>query len=36
LMLKVLFGIEKDPPEEEIDRVAAEAVKTFLARYRRA
>jgi TetR/AcrR family transcriptional regulator, mexJK operon transcriptional repressor len=35
LMLKVLFGIEKDPSEEEIDRVAAEAVKTFLARYRR-
>jgi TetR/AcrR family transcriptional repressor of mexJK operon len=36
LMLKVLFGIEKDPPEAEIDRVAEEAVKTFLARYRRA
>lgn len=36
LMLKVLFGIEKDPQEAEIDRVAAEAVKTFLARYRRA
>jgi AcrR family transcriptional regulator len=36
LMLKVLFGIEKDPAEDEIDRVAAEAVKTFLARYRRA
>jgi AcrR family transcriptional regulator len=35
LMLKVLFGIEKDPPEAEIDRVASEAVKTFLARYRR-
>jgi AcrR family transcriptional regulator len=35
LMLKVLFGIEKDPPEAEIDRIAAEAVKTFLARYRR-
>ena len=32
LMLKVLFGIEKDPPEAEIDRVAEEAVKTFLAR----
>ena len=36
LMLKVLFGIEKDPPEAEIDRIASEAVKTFLARYRRA
>ncbi|MCU4652355.1 TetR/AcrR family transcriptional regulator [Roseibacterium sp. SDUM158016] len=36
LMLKVLFGIEKDPPEAEIDRIADEAVKTFLARYRRA
>ncbi len=36
LMLKVLFGIEKDPAEAEIDRVASEAVKTFLARYRRA
>lgn len=36
LMLKVLFGIQKDPTSEEIDRVAAEAVKTFLARYRRA
>ncbi|MDG4646896.1 TetR/AcrR family transcriptional regulator [Roseibacterium sp. SDUM158017] len=36
LMLKVLFGIEKDPPEAEVDRVAEEAVKTFLARYRRA
>ena len=35
LMLKVLFGIEKDPPEAEIERIAAEAVKTFLARYRR-
>ncbi len=35
LMLKVLFGIEKDPPEAEIDRIAEEAVKTFLARYRR-
>jgi AcrR family transcriptional regulator len=35
LMLKVLFGIEKDPPETEIDRIASEAVKTFLARYRR-
>jgi AcrR family transcriptional regulator len=35
LMLKVLFGIEKDPAEAEIDRIAAEAVKTFLARYRR-
>jgi len=36
LMLKVLFGIEDEPSEAEIDRVAAEAVKTFLARYRRA
>jgi TetR/AcrR family transcriptional regulator, mexJK operon transcriptional repressor len=35
LMLKVLFGIEKDPSPEEIDRIAAEAVKTFLARYKR-
>jgi AcrR family transcriptional regulator len=35
LMLKVLFGIERDPPEAEIDRIADEAVKTFLARYRR-
>jgi TetR/AcrR family transcriptional repressor of mexJK operon len=35
LMLKVLFGIEKDPPEAEIDRIAEEAVKTFLARFRR-
>jgi AcrR family transcriptional regulator len=36
LMLKVLLGIETDPPEAEIDRIADEAVKTFLARYRRA
>jgi TetR/AcrR family transcriptional repressor of mexJK operon len=36
LMLKVLFGIQNNPSAEEIDRVAAEAVKTFLARYRRA
>jgi TetR/AcrR family transcriptional repressor of mexJK operon len=35
LMLKVLFGIERDPPEAEIDRIADEAVKTFLARFRR-
>jgi TetR/AcrR family transcriptional repressor of mexJK operon len=35
LMLKVLFGIDKDPPEAEIDRIADEAVKTFLARFRR-
>ncbi len=35
LMLKVLFGIEKDPPEAEIDRIADEAVKTFIARFRR-
>ena len=35
LMLKVLFGIQNNPTEDEIDRVAAEAVKTFLARYRR-
>jgi TetR/AcrR family transcriptional repressor of mexJK operon len=35
LMLKVLFGIEKDPPEAEIDRIANEAVKTFVARFRR-
>lgn len=36
LMLKVLFGIQQNPSEDDIDRVAAEAVKTFLARYRRA
>jgi AcrR family transcriptional regulator len=35
LMLKVLFGIEKDPPEDDITRIADEAVKTFLARYAR-
>lgn len=35
LMLKVLFGIETDPTEAEIDRIVDEAVKTFLARYRR-
>jgi len=35
-MLKVLFGIQQNPSEDDIDRVAAEAVKTFLARYRRA
>jgi TetR/AcrR family transcriptional repressor of mexJK operon len=35
LMLKVLFGIDKDPAEAEIDRIADEAVKTFLARFRR-
>lgn len=35
LTLKVLFGIEKNPQEAEVDRVADEAVKTFLARYRR-
>jgi len=34
LMLKVLFGVAKEPTEAEIDRVVAEAVKTFLARYR--
>lgn len=36
LMLKVLFGIEKNPSEEELDRIVDEAVRTFLARYRRA
>ncbi|UWQ95704.1 TetR/AcrR family transcriptional regulator [Rhodobacteraceae bacterium M385] len=35
LMLKVMFGIEKDPSEDELSRVAHEAVRTFLARYRR-
>jgi AcrR family transcriptional regulator len=35
LMLKVLFGVEKDPTEDDIDRVVTEAVKTFLARYQR-
>jgi len=36
LMLKVMFGIETDPTQPEIERVVDEAVKTFLARYRRA
>ncbi|MBF9042578.1 TetR family transcriptional regulator [Rhodobacterales bacterium HKCCE4037] len=36
LMLKVMFGVETDPSEAEIDRVVDEAVRTFLARYRRA
>ncbi|MBY4894136.1 TetR/AcrR family transcriptional regulator [Rhodobacteraceae bacterium N5(2021)] len=36
LMLKVMFGIEQDPKEEEIDRIVDEAVRTFLARYVRA
>lgn len=35
LMLKVMFGIEKNPSEVELSRVADEAVRTFLARYRR-
>jgi len=36
LLLKVMFGIEENPSESEIDRIANEAVRTFLARYRRA
>ncbi|WP_341863074.1 TetR/AcrR family transcriptional regulator [Gymnodinialimonas sp. 57CJ19] len=35
LMLKVMFGIESNPTEDELSRVADEAVRTFLARYRR-
>ena len=35
LMVKVLFGVETNPTEAEIARVADEAVRTFLARYRR-
>lgn len=35
LLLKVLFGIETDPSPAEIERIVDEAVKTFLARYRR-
>ena len=35
LMLKVMFGIETDPAEVEIDRIVDEAVRTFLARYSR-
>lgn len=35
LLLKVMFGIETNPSQTDIDRVVDEAVKTFLARYRR-
>ena len=35
LLLKVMFGIETNPSQADIDHVANEAVKTFLARYRR-
>ncbi|MEJ6390069.1 TetR/AcrR family transcriptional regulator [Gymnodinialimonas ulvae] len=35
LLLKVLFGIEKNPTDADIDRIVDEAVRTFLARYRR-
>ena len=35
LLLKVMFGIEKNPSEADIDRIVDEAVRTFLARYRR-
>ncbi|HID68117.1 MAG TPA: TetR/AcrR family transcriptional regulator [Roseibacterium sp.] len=35
LLLKVLFGVQTNPSEAEIDRIVDEAVKTFLARYRR-
>lgn len=35
LMLKVMFGIENNPSEDELSRVVDEAVRTFLARYRR-
>ena len=36
LMLKVHFGIESNPPEDEIALIVDEAVRTILARYRRA
>ena len=35
LMLRVVFGIQKSAPEEEINHLVDEAVATFLARYRR-
>ena len=35
LLLKVMFGVETNPTQADIDRIAGEAVKTFLARYRR-
>lgn len=35
LLLKVTFGVETDPKQSDIDRIADEAVKTFLARYKR-
>lgn len=36
LLLKVMFGVETNPTVADIDHIADEAVKTFLARYRRA
>ncbi len=36
LLLKIMFGIEKRATEEDIERIADEAVKTFMARYARA
>ena len=36
LLLKIMFGVQPGATAEEIDRIAEEAVKTFLARYRRA
>ena len=35
LMLKLMFGIQTQPQDAEIDRVADEAVRTFMARYGR-
>lgn len=35
LLLKVMFGIEKCATARDIDRIADEAVKTFMARYAR-
>lgn len=35
LLLKIMFGIVKTADPEDIDRIADEAVKTFLARYAR-
>lgn len=35
LLLKIMFGIEKTAAPEDIERIANEAVKTFMARYAR-
>jgi len=35
LLLKIMFGIEKSASPEDIDRIADEAVKTFMARFGR-